>query len=49
MQINLKTETIGQPFLWVEETTSTNDELKRLAGDGDCHGTVFCAGHQTKG
>lgn len=49
MKINLKTKTIGQPFVWVEEIDSTNEELKRMAAADACHGTVICAGHQTGG
>ena len=46
---NLTTEAIGHPFLWVEETGSTNEDMKRMAEEGACHGTVLCAGHQTNG
>ena len=49
MELNLKTETIGKPFLWVEEIDSTNEELKRLAAADAVHGTVLCADYQTNG
>jgi len=49
MELNLKTETIGKPFIWVEEIDSTNEELKRLAAADAAHGTVLCADYQTNG
>ncbi len=48
-QLVPNTKAIGHPFLWVEETGSTNDELKKLALNGACHGTCFLAEHQTSG
>lgn len=49
MKIELDTRTIGHPFLWQEEIDSTNEELKRQALAGACHGRVICADHQTNG
>ena len=49
MNLELKTKQIGQPFLWVEEIDSTNEELKRLAAEGAEHGTALCADYQTSG
>ena len=36
-------------FCYVEETGSTNDDLKALAKQGAPHGTVLMAGRQTSG
>jgi len=36
-------------FHWLEETDSTNDQLKKLARQGAPHGTVLIADHQTGG
>lgn len=49
MKLDLKTKTIGRPFLWKEEIDSTNEELKRQAAAGAAHGTVFCADYQSGG
>ena len=49
MKLNLKTKTMGHPYLWMEEIDSTNEGLKRQAAAGACHGTVLCAGYQSGG
>ena len=36
-------------FCYVEETGSTNDDLKALAKQGAPHGTILMAGRQTSG
>ena len=36
-------------FIWVEETGSTNDDLKALAKQGAVHGTVLIADRQSAG
>ncbi|MBE5957014.1 MAG: biotin--[acetyl-CoA-carboxylase] ligase [Lachnospiraceae bacterium] len=49
MKLDLKTKTIGNAYLWMEEIDSTNEELKRQAAAGAVHGTVLAAGYQTNG
>ena len=38
-----------ESFHWLEETDSTNDQLKKLARQGATHGTVLIADRQTGG
>ena len=39
----------AEHFLWLEETDSTNDQLKKLARQGAPHGTVLIADRQSGG
>lgn len=40
---------IGHTIVFHAETSSTNDEARRLAEEGHPHGVVVCADHQTAG
>lgn len=40
---------IGHTVVWLEETSSTNDAAKEIAGRSDADGMVVLAGRQTKG
>ena len=42
-------ETVGKKLIVLKSTDSTNNELKRLARDGEESGTVICAYTQTAG
>ncbi|MFH1709858.1 MAG: biotin--[acetyl-CoA-carboxylase] ligase [bacterium] len=46
---SLKTRTVGKKILLMEEVSSTNDEMRRLAGLGAKEGTVVIAASQAKG
>jgi BirA family biotin operon repressor/biotin-[acetyl-CoA-carboxylase] ligase len=43
------TNPFGAPVYWVETTSSTMDEARRLAAEGAAHGTVIAAGFQEAG
>lgn len=45
----LDTGMIGQNYIYLEETDSTNEEIKRLAAKGAPHGSVVAADMQTMG
>lgn len=49
LQIDLKTEIIGQKLVYFEETDSTNDRAHELARDGAPEGTVVIADAQRAG
>ena len=50
IQMNLDTQTMGQPGVYVhQDTDSTNLQAKRLAGQGAAEGTVVVADTQTHG
>lgn len=46
---SLAGQRLGHTLVYLEETTSTNDEARRLAAAGHPEGTVVVADHQTAG
>lgn len=46
---NLITRIVGENFIFLKETESTNKYALRLAREGAPEGTVVCAGYQTRG
>jgi BirA family biotin operon repressor/biotin-[acetyl-CoA-carboxylase] ligase len=49
MQVLSVSNPFGAPVYWVETTTSTMDEARRLTAEGAVHGTVIAADFQAAG
>lgn len=45
----LKTKYVGEKIHYIEETTSTNDEAKKMAETGEADGTIIISEYQTSG
>ena len=49
LESTLRTEWAGRPVIYLDETDSTNNEAKKAAEDGACHGTLVVADYQSGG